>query len=85
METEKMADIGKINAEKLAKADIHTAEKLRELGSKNAFLQIRLKANNKACLPTLYALESAVQNLPRGCLPAERKRELEEFYKGLQG
>lgn len=64
MTLEKIPNTGKVNAEKLRKAKIHTPEDLRKTtGSKDAFIAVRLKADSGACFNILCGLECAVQGI----------------------
>ena len=75
-------NIGKKLAEKLETAEIESFEKLRALGTENAF--IRLKTVDKtACINMLYALEGAIQDIRWHNLSTERKQELSLFYEQL--
>lgn len=78
-----LPNIGTVAARKLQKAGIDSPEKLRELGSKEAFLRVRLKADSEACLHMLYGLEGAVQNMRWHGLPQETKAALKIFFHSL--
>ena len=79
-----MANIGKILAEKLEKADIHTPEALAEVGAEDAFLRIRSAVDPDACLHMLYALQGAAEGKRYTLLPAETKARLQRFYQALK-
>lgn len=82
---EDMPNIGKLAADKLRRAGIHTPEELREIGSREAFLRIRLEVDGGACLSMLSGLEGAVQNVRRHSLPTATRAELKTFFDELNG
>jgi DNA transformation protein len=82
MELEDLPNLGEIICKNLRKANINTAEELRKVGSKEAFLRI-LVIDNTACLNMLYALEGAVQNIRWHYLDDKTKKELKEFYQNI--
>ncbi len=73
-----MMNIGKEIAKKLATVGIDSSEKLIEIGSKQAFLQLKQEYPN-VCLVHLYTLEGAITNTEFNCLSEEKKKELKEF------
>lgn len=73
-----MQNIGGEMARKLTAAGIDTPEKLRELGSKQAFCRLKAIFPN-ICLVHLYVLEGAVTNQEYNRLPEETKQELKAF------
>ena len=78
-----MRNIGREMARKLQVLGINSAEELRDMGAKAAFLQ--LKATwPQVCLVHLYALEGAVQDIEFNGLAEERKRELKAFNDALK-
>lgn len=79
-----LPNIGPVLAENLKKVGIETPEALREAGSRQAFLRIRLQVDGGACLHMLQALEGAVQGVRKSELSAEQKKELNEWFKGLK-
>ena len=73
-----MRNIGKEIEKKLKAVDICTAQDLREVGSKEAF--IRLKARDPhICLVHLYALEGAISDMEYNRLPEDVKQDLKEY------
>ena len=79
---QKLPNIGKVAESLLIDAGIHSPEELLSMGSKEAFLRIRLK-DQTVCLHMLYGLEGAVQGIPDTELSAETKQDLKKFYKTL--
>lgn len=78
-----MANIGKEMDKKLTAVGINSPEKLREAGSKQAFLRLK-ESFPQVCLVHLYALEGAIQNTEFNNLPEEKKKELKEFSDFLK-
>jgi DNA transformation protein len=75
-----LPNIGKVLAEKLKAVGIDTVEKLRSIGSENAF--IRLKTiDNEACINSLCALEGAIQGIRWHDLDKCTKEELRVFFE----
>jgi DNA transformation protein and related proteins len=82
---EKLTDlpnISKVLSAVLADAGINTPAELRALGSKEAFLRIRMR-DNTACLSKLCAIEGAIRGVRWHNLDADLKEELRVFFKGL--
>ena len=73
-----MFNIGKELEKKLQSVDIDSAEKLAEVGSKEAFLRLKEVYPN-VCLVHLYALEGAITDTEFNSLPEETKRDLNAF------
>ena len=59
---QRLPNIGKIAEELLVRAGIDTPEKLRGMGSKEAFLRIRT-LDPTACIRMLYGIEGAVEGI----------------------
>jgi TfoX C-terminal domain. len=76
-------NIGKEMAKKLNTVGIDSSEKLIEIGSKQAFLQLKQEFPN-VCLVHLYTLEGAITNTEFNCLSEEKKEELKEFSDFLK-
>lgn len=77
-----MPNISTVLSGVLADAGINTPAELRALGSKEAFLRIRLR-DNTACFCKLCALEGAIEGIRWHNLDAGIKEELREFFKTL--
>ncbi|WP_139650586.1 TfoX/Sxy family protein [Raoultibacter phocaeensis] len=78
----KLTDLPNIgpNAEKqLTEVGIATAEALVEAGAEQAWLQVKT-IDPGVCLHMLYALEGAVEGIPKKELSPERKAELKAFF-----
>ncbi len=78
-----MINIGKEMANKLKSVEIDCAEKLIEVGSKEAFFRLKTKYP-QVCLVHLYTLEGAIQNVEFNCLPEETKADLKAFSDSLK-
>ena len=59
---------------------INTADELREIGAKTAWLKIQ-EIDESACIHRLMALEGAIQGVKKTMLPDEVKADLKEFYQ----
>jgi len=82
-ELSSLRNIGKTLEKKLCAIDISTAEKLRDIGSKEAFLRLKLR-DPQTCLVHLYALEGAISNQEYNQLPEDTKKELKAYSDGLK-
>lgn len=74
-----MPNIGKTIAEMMIFAGIDTPEKLYELGTEAAYLQI-IEANKRGCLNMLLSIAGAIQGDRWHKLSEEEKRHLKQFY-----
>jgi DNA transformation protein len=81
-ELSKLPNISKVIEEKLNESGVETVARLQELGSKEAFVRIRLR-DNTACVNMLCALEGAIQGIRWHQLADDKKQELKAFYKTL--
>ena len=77
-----MPNIGKTLAERLKDAGISSADELKKIGSKVAFMRLKLH-DPDSCLNKLFALEGAVQGIRWHNLSAESKAELKKFFNSL--
>jgi len=78
----KVVNIGSVSEKQLEQVGIVTLEQLKEIGSKNAFLQIKM-LDPDACICKLYALQGAIEEVRWHYLPQATKDELLEFYNSL--
>ncbi|MCT4595875.1 MAG: TfoX/Sxy family protein [Anaeromicrobium sp.] len=74
-----LPNIGKVLERQLNSVGIETFEQLKELGSKEAWLRIRV-IDKTACINRLCALEGAIQGIRWHHLADDVKRDLNEFY-----
>ncbi len=78
-----MPNIGKVVEERLSEVGIETPEQLTEVGSKEAFLRLRVN-DPGACLSMLSGLEGAIEGIRWHQLPAGKKAELKAFFDSLK-
>lgn len=78
-----MMNIGKEMERKLISIGIDSAEKLMELGAKQAFVKLK-QEYPQVCLVHLYTLEGAIQNTEFNSLSEDKKKELKEFSDFLK-
>ena len=83
-EFSKLPNIGPVVEKQLIEAGIGTAEQLKQLGSREAWLRIRIN-DPSACIHRLYALEGAVRGVRKAELPEPVKAELKQFYRSVRG
>ncbi len=75
----KLPNIGKVLEQQLQEIGIDTPEQLRQIGSKQAWLNIKA-ADPTACYSKLCALEGAVEGVRWHMLSDQVKEDLKEFY-----
>lgn len=78
-ELSKLPNIGKVLDEQLVRVGIDSTEKLKRIGSRQAWLNIR-SIDPSACYNRLCALEGAVEGIRWHSLSDDVKQELKEFY-----
>ena len=77
-----LRNIGKNIEQRLKTVGISTAEELKKVGSKEAF--VKLKSHDPGvCIVYLYTLEGAVSDIDYNHLPENIKKDLKEFNDGL--
>ena len=79
-ELAKLPNIGKTVEEQLLQVGISSADELKKIGSKAAWLKIQA-IDESACIHRLMALEGAIQGVKKTMLPDEVKADLKEFYQ----
>ena len=77
-ELSSLRNIGKEIERKLISVNITTAEELKNLGSKEAFIRLKLRYQN-ICLVYLYTLEGAISDIEYNQLPNGIKQDLKIF------
>jgi len=77
-----LRNIGKEIEKKLKFIGITTAEELKEVGSNEAFIRLKLHYPN-VCLVHLYSLEGAVSDTEYNQLSDDVKKRLKEFSSQL--
>ena len=81
-ELSKLPNIGKTVEEQLAQVGINTADELREIGAKAAWLKIQ-EIDESACIHRLMALEGAIQGVKKTMPPDEVKADLKVFIRSI--
>lgn len=76
----KLPNIGKTVEEQLAQAGSVTADELRKIGAKAAWLKIR-QIDPSACIHRLLALEGAIEGVQKSLLHGAVKADLKAFYQ----
>lgn len=79
-ELSKLPNIGKTVEEQLVQVGIGSADELRRVGAKSAWLKIQ-EIDESACIHRLMALEGAIQGVKKAMLSEEVKADLKEFYQ----
>jgi len=82
---EKLSDlpnIGKVLEKNLNDIGVYTQKQLREIGSKNAFIYIRL-IDSGACLHMLYGIQGAIEGIRYTQLAESTKQDLKRFFNSL--
>lgn len=74
---------GKTMEKKLHSVEIHSAEELRELGSKQAVFRLKEQYPN-TCVVILYYLEAAIRGVEMKQLDEACKSELKTYFKKLE-
>ena len=79
-ELSKLPNIGKAVEAQLIQSGIRTADELRQIGAKEAWLRIQ-SFDESACIHRLMALEGAIEGVKKTLLPDEVKVDLKAFYQ----
>lgn len=79
-ELTRLPNIGPTMEAQLNQAGVFTAEQLRELGSREAWLRIQ-QFDPSACYNRLCGLEGALQGMRWHRLDDKTKADLKEFYQ----
>lgn len=78
-----LKNIGKEIERKLKTVGINSAEELKQIGSKNAFIRLKIHYP-EVCLVHLYTLQGAVDDIEYNRLSENAKHELKEFSDALK-
>ena len=81
-ELARLPNVGKVLERNLNQIGIYTEAQLKEIGSKEAFLRIRL-IDPGACLHMLYGLQGAIDGIKDAFLTEAARRDLKAFFKNL--
>ena len=79
-ELSSLVNIGKVVEEQLMQVGIHSADELKRIGAREAWLRIQA-IDESACIHRLMALEGAIQGVKKSMLSDEVKADLKEFYQ----
>lgn len=82
-ELSKMINIGKAVEQQLLQVGIQTPEELKQIGSKQAWLNIKA-IDPSACYNRLCGLEGAIQGVRWHYLSDDVKKELKGFYDSFK-
>lgn len=82
-ELSKLPNIGKIIEQQLLQVGIETPEQLRQVGSKQAWLNIQA-IDPSACYNRLCGLEGAIEGVRWHFLTDDVKKDLKEFYESFK-
>jgi DNA transformation protein len=74
-----LPNIGETMEKRLASVGIYDVETLRRIGSKEAFIKLRLLEGD-TCFSYLCGLEGAIQNIRWHYLSKETKDDLKKFF-----
>ncbi len=77
-----LPNVGEVLERNLKAAGINSAEELREIGTHEAFIRVRM-VDPGACVQMLYGLHGAVVGVRDNDLPKETQEELKRFFRGL--
>lgn len=78
-----MQNIGKEIEKKLKSVGISTAEELKQIGSREAFLRLKQRYPN-VCLVHLYTLQGAIDDTEYNRLPEDVRNDLKAFTDELK-
>ena len=79
-ELSNLPNIGKVVEEQLLRVGIDSAEELKRIGARDAWLRIQ-QIDESACIHRLMALEGAIRGVKKSMLPDEVKADLKVFYQ----
>lgn len=78
-----LPNVGKVLESNLNAIGVYTSKQLIEMGSKEAFLRIRMEVDDGACMHMLYGIEGAIENIRYTELSENTKKDLKKFYNSL--
>lgn len=79
-ELSSLPNIGKVVEEQLMQVGVDSAEELKRIGAREAWLRIQ-QIDESACIHRLMALEGAIRGVKKSMLPDEVKADLKAFYQ----
>jgi len=78
-----LINIGETMEKRLAAIEIYDIETLMNIGSKEAFIKLRLFEGD-TCLSSLCGLEGAIQGIRWHHLSSETKEDLKKFFNSFK-
>lgn len=75
-----LVNIGGAVEEQLMQVGIHSADELKRIGAREAWLRIQA-IDESACIHRLMALEGAIQGVKKSMLDDGVKADLKAFYR----
>lgn len=78
-----LPNIGDVMEKRLAAVDINDVATFTKIGSKEAFIKLRLYEGD-TCFNSLCALEGAIQNIRWHNLSSETKEDLKKFFDSFK-
>lgn len=79
-ELSSLVNIGRAVEEQLMQVGIHSADELKRIGAREAWLRIQA-IDESACIHRLMALEGAIQGVKKSMLDDGVKADLKAFYR----
>ena len=79
-ELSSLPNIGKVVEEQLLQVGVDSAEELKRIGAREAWLRIQ-QIDESACIHRLMALEGAIRGVKKSMLSDEVKADLKVFYQ----
>ncbi len=77
-----LPNVGRVLENNLNSIGVYTPQQLVEMGSKDAFVRIRL-IDSGACLHMLYGIQGAIEGIRYTQLTENTKRDLRDFFNSL--
>ena len=75
-----LPNIGKVVEEQLMQVGVDSAEELKRIGARDAWLRIQA-IDESACIHRLMALKGAIRGVKKSMLSDDVKADLKEFYQ----
>lgn len=78
-----LPNVGTVLEDHLIAIGVKTPEQLKEMGSREAFLRIKIQRDSGACLNMLCGIQGAIEGIRWKYLSDKTKQELRAFYNSL--
>ena len=78
----RLPNVGDVLVKNLNSIGVFTREDLMKMGSKDAFIRIKL-LDSRACLHMLYGIQGAIEGVRYTWLSEDTKQELKRFFNSL--